>query len=97
MTRAQAGALAGRVPSAATGSDDEEGRQSVSQLGGYAVEVTDGASPHETANTQAERGDDESLLFAETNDSRAVDLGTTDNPGRNVKSVRGWGASFGEG
>ncbi len=48
------------------------------------------------------RGDDESeSLYAETNDSRAVDLGTdseaTDNPGRNVKSVRGWGASFGEG
>ena len=58
MTRAQAGALAGRVPSAATGSDDEERRQSVSQLGGYTVEETDGASPHETANTA--RGDDES-------------------------------------
>ena len=42
-TRAQAGALAGRVPSAATGSDDENGRQSVSQLGGYAVEVTEAA------------------------------------------------------
>jgi len=65
-TRAQAGALAGRVPSAATGSDDENGRQSVSQLGGYAVEVTDAASPHETAHT--ELGDDESQ-YAETDDS----------------------------
>jgi len=87
-TRAQAGALAGRVPSAATGSDDENGRQSVSQLGGYAVEVTDAASPHETAHT--ELGDDESQ-YAETDDSRAVDLGTSDNPGRDVNPFGGGG------
>jgi hypothetical protein len=87
-TRAQAGAFAGRVPSAATGSDDDNGRQSVSQLGGYAVEVTDAASPHETAHT--ELGDDESQ-YAETDDSRAVDLGTSDNPGRNVNPFGGGG------
>jgi hypothetical protein len=34
-------------------------------------------------------------VYAETNDSRAVDLGTTDNPGRNVNPFGGGGVSFG--
>ena len=46
-TRAMTGSLYGQVPSAAMDDvSDEDGGQSDSQPGGYAVEEPDGASPH---------------------------------------------------
>ena len=86
MTRAKTGALP--VPSAATSGDSEEdGRQSASQPGGYAVEESDGASPHEN---ESDSGGDGS--YDHTVDSR-IGRAAADNLGRNA-SVRGWGASF---
>lgn len=89
MTRAKSGALP--VPSAATSGDsEEEGRQSDSQPGGYAVEESDGASPHEN---ESDSGGDGS--YDHTVDSR-IGRAAADNLGRNA-SVRGWGASFSNG
>ena len=78
MTRAMTGSLYGQVPSAAMGDvSDEDGGQSDSQLGGYAVEEPDGASPH---GSELESGDDGS--YALTVDSR-IGRAAADNPGRN--------------
>ena len=89
MTRAKSGALP--VPSAATSGDSvEDGRQSDSQPGGYAVEESDGASPHEN---ESDSGGDGS--YDHTVDSR-IGRAAADNLGRNA-SVRGWGASFSNG
>ena len=93
MTRATAktGSLYGQVPSAAMDDvSDEDGGQSDSQLGGYAVEEPDGASPHDS---ESQSGDDGS--YALTVDSR-LGRAAADNLGRNA-SVRGWGASFSNG
>ncbi len=87
MTRAKTGSLYGQVPSAAAGDvSDEDGEQSDSQLGGYAVEEPDGASPHDSA---LESGDDGSYATVDSRIGRAA----PDNLGRNA-SVRRWGASF---
>ena len=86
MTRAKSGALP--VPSAATSGDSEEdGRQSDSQPGGYAVEESDGASPHENESYSGGDGS-----YDHTVDSR-ISRAAADNLGRNA-SVRRWGASF---
>ena len=77
-TRAMTGSLNGQVPSAAMDDvSDEDGGQSDSQLGGYAVEEPDGASPH---GSELESGDDGS--YALTVDSR-LGRAAADNPGRN--------------
>ena len=61
MTRAMTGSLYGQVPSAAMGDvSDEDGGQSDSQLGGYAVEEPAGASPH---GSELESGDDGSYAL----------------------------------
>jgi len=86
MTRAKSGALP--VPSAATSGDSvEDGRQSDSQPGGYAVEESDGASPHENESYSGGDGS-----YDHTVDSR-IGRAAADNLGRNA-TVRGWGASF---
>lgn len=86
MTRAKSGALP--VPSAATSGDSvEDGRQSDSQPGGYAVEESDGASPHENESYSGGDGS-----YDHTVDSR-IGRAAADNLGRNA-SVRRWGASF---
>ena len=84
MTRAKSGALP--VPSAATSGDSEEdGRQSDSQLGGYAVEESDGASPHES---ETDSGGDGSCAL--TVDSQArIGRAATDNLGRNTDPFEG--------
>ena len=77
-TRAMTGSLYGQVPSAAMDDvSDEDGGQSDPQLGGYAVEEPDGASPH---GSELESGDDGS--YALTVDSR-LGRAAADNPGRN--------------
>lgn len=86
MTRAKSGALP--VPSAATSGDSvEDGRQSDSQPGGYAVEESDGASPHENESYSGGDGS-----YDHPVDSR-IGRAAADNLGRNA-SVRRWGASF---
>lgn len=86
MTRAKSGALP--VPSAATSGDSvEDGRQSDSQPGGYAVEESDGASPHENESYSGGDGS-----YDHTVDPR-IGRAAADNLGRNA-SVRRWGASF---
>ena len=82
MTRAKSGALP--VPSAATrGDSEEDGRQSDSQLGGYAVEESDGASPHES---ETDSGGDGSCDL--TVDSR-IGRAATDNLERNTDPFEG--------
>jgi hypothetical protein len=79
MTRTKTGALPGRVPSAATGDDsDDGGRQSDMQPGGYAVEESDGASPHESER-ETDSGGEGSCTH--TVDSR-IGRAATDNLGR---------------
>ncbi len=90
MTRAKSGALP--VPSAATSGDSvEDGRQSDSQPGGYAVEESDGASPHENESYSGGDGSYDHALAVDSRIGRAA----ADNLGRNA-SVRRWGhgASF---
>ena len=82
MTRAKSGALP--VPSAATSGDsDEDGRQSDSQPGGYAVEEFDGVSPH---GSEYDSGGDGSCAL--TVDSR-VGRAATDNLGQNATLLEG--------
>ena len=83
MTRAKSGALP--VPSAATGGVSvEEGRQSDSQPGGYAVEESDGASPH-GSETDSGGGDGSCDLTVDSRIGRAA----TDNLGRNTDPFEG--------
>ena len=82
MTRAKSGALP--VPSAATSGDSvEDGRQSDSQPGGYAVEESDGASPHE--NESYSGGDGSCALTVDSRVGRAA----TDNLGQNATLSEG--------